>query len=1068
MNSKPPLSILTLLAFASILFSGCQDSAPEKGNSKANATGNQEASSPKISLDELLARTDLNDRARKAFERTKGIGQHEMARSVADQIIKNSFQKKEVLVSPKTSRRSPQTPQPTLSHNDNPTAGSDIDTTPISNEQWINASIEYLTIGVDHFEKRFIYGMPDDVRVDAATWMRNVVQQFYMSDNDDQWQSLYEQAAVLAARAEPLRDEPMFCFCRATAASFSVGGDAAVKYFERAWENFRSSEYPTRMPIYCYQFDRLYTPKRDSRRIKYEAVNVAFFHWIEKDFRAIGHDQRFAVQAFDSFFKMMLARNDTVALKAFEASIKNSKQLTAWTKAILLGQLNYRISYYPGYYRNSIPEAKNWTFKEFWKFAEQHWVDAYQLRPEFCDSVEMLLTLAKQGHTEQDEDYWFEKAIEYEPDRLNVYQQQVERLYPSNGGSAEKMLDFLLHHTKDNDSLTLDFLLPREIFRCRNNGEFDADQWQELITNPKVSEATLAALDKIISSGQNVPVTTQVFKPKFFLTVKAIFASQAKKYSVAEETFDELGDQLSKDGIRCFSIDHSSFTQMRSSVYAFTSEYQADAFKLEKLWGNTYKTRHENADKILELTERLGDWVDTNSGGLYFKHARNILMGELNFEDETLPLKFDEGFTVWQSTDFSQIKFVDADSVEIDNREGGSHFQLKSAYLLPQAKIFECDFSFPEPDAADSPQPEASQQLLQNDKQGVFRPSVGVGMAGNDYLMIGLGKATKKMTRDRRKSPYNGVLSVSPNYSAYELVSYDVVLKPDGNRLKIAVCKGFTEIYLNDNFIFRFSGPMFNPASQVSFEQPRPSRGRGTVVISNPSIRKWAENAPDLIKRDPKALIPFYEKAVKDEPNDAWQKLWLGEAKHLADDYEGALKHYLEAVQGGISPRLAGYYLGDAYDRLGKHEEAVEWYRKSVDPTVEPYAKRRGAIKPSTPEQWAAFRLRWNLATKATLSEKEKDELEAIGLNLKLTGLENQLSYLAVKIAQGRLKKDYPGTLEDLQRKMKFHAKKGQEEALRKLLQPVFDALAAGKPYVRPESQPPLYLTFDDDKRFFY
>ena len=1069
MKSKPLLSTLTLLAFIPMFFLGCQNNTPANTGATATATPEKATGPDMVTIADLLTRTDLNDKARKAFEGSEKRGQHEMAKSAAEEIVAKSYRKNEVRVKPKTGDRTQPTSLPTLSRNDSPTAVVDIETTPLSNDQLIDVGSSYYEMGVDHFEKRFIYGLPDDVRGDAAAWMRSVFREIHMSDNDDQWHSIHQQAAIIATRAKSLEDEPMFCFCRATAAALAIGEDAAVDYFDKAMINFRRSDYPTRMPICCYHFDKTFTPSTESRHFNYNVMNVAFFHWIENDFRAVGHEQRFALDPFKSFFDLMLIRGDKVATEAFIASVKNSEQLTPWTKAMLLSELNYKIGFYrAGYnYSNNASEEQISIFKKYCKIAEKHAIEAYKLRPEYYESVATLLTLAKFGYAEEDEDYWFEKAIEYEPDRLNVYRQQVDRLYPSNGGSTDKMLDFLLQRSKASDSLTLAFLLPREIFRCRGTGEFDADQWQELIASPRASEATLAALDKIIDSGQSVSVVNKIYSPEYYLTVKAIFAYQAKKFDIAEATFDQLGDQFSKEGLRCFSIDHSSYARLRSSVYAFTSEYQAEAFELEKLWGNTYETRHKNADRILELTDGLADWVNTHSGGLYFKHARNILLGELNFEDQTLPLKFDESFTVWQSGDFSQINFIDADSVEIDNRRGASRFHLNLAYWLPDAKTFECDFRFTEHDLAGSHQ-SATSQPIQKDKRGVFRPSVGVGTIGNSHLMIGLTTATNKRTRNARKLAYNGILTISPNYSSRDIVSYDVILKPEGNRLRIAVCEGYTEIFFDDNYVCRFSGPMFHPANQITFEQPKSARGRGTVMISNPSIRKWTNKGPDLVTRDPQALITYFEKAVKEEPDDAWQKFWLGQAKHFADDYQGALRQYIEAIEGGVSPRIAGYYLGDAYDRLGNREKAVEWYRRSVDPTVEQYPSPRGIINRSTPEQWAAFRLRWILATKTKLSEKELAELDGIRMNLKLTGLEDQLSYLAVDMAKGRLTKNYADALKGVERYIKSENRKRRTGDLRELLQPVLDAFAEGKPYVRPKSQRPLYLTFDDENRFFY
>ena len=1072
---RPITSILHLIVFFLLL--GFQIGCEGKGQSDSSLsqTNNETASAEnKVTLETLLARTDLNDVARSAFERSKKIGQKEMQRSVAEEIIRGSFRKPAVMVPPKTGLTVKPQPQPTLSRNENPVAETEPDTQPLTAALLLDARLRYIGMGVDHFENRLIYGLPDDVRSAAAGWMRRVIEQIPETDGDDQWRSLYDEAATIAARSEILESEPMFCMCRAVAAGEAIGQDAAAKYFAIAMAKFRTSDYPTRIVIRCYGLDSIYTYNLESREIDYYIINVAFFHWIEQDFLARGHEQRFALEEFSRFINWMLVVGDRVALESFEAAVKSSPQLPAWTKAMLLGKLHYQIGYH---YRgtgfiNTVSKENLEKLEKHCKIAEKHFIEAYRIQPQIPESAEALISIARLGYTEEDEVYWFEKATEYEPEHLQSYNERIVSLYPRWGGSVEEMVDFVLNQTKDTESLCVAYLLPRELLRWRSQKEVTAEQWEEIITDPRINEESLAALDKIISTGRDVVLGNEICHPKFFQTLKAIFAAKAKKYAIAEAAFEELDGQFSTTAIRIFNVARSSFTKMRSSVYAFTSEYQAEAIELQKLWGLTYETRHENADEILKLTDGLADWVNTHSGGLYFKNAREILVGELAFKNKTLPLKFDEDFTVWRSADFSQIKFLDADSVEVDNRKGPRQFQLTAATFVPNAKIFECDFRFPEPEKADSSVETTVVQPSDTDTSDKFRPSVGVSMIGENYLMIGLGRTNQiKNTKDKLR--FNGVLSFGPYYWRDESVEYFVKLKTGNNRLKIASGENYIEVYLNDNFVFRSFSKQFQPSTQISFGQPNAARGRGSVVVSSPSVRRWNLGPPPTLDQDADALIEYYQKAVEQDPENAWLKFWLGHAKHLAGDFEGAISHYQQAVTDGVTPRFAGYFIGDAYDRLGQSDEAIAWYRKGVDAaepsSPHPRATTRSVFSSSNPEDWAALRLQWNLSTKATLTESEIGELKAIGSgNVTVSGSENELSNVSFYLSRSRLKNEYAKTLKAIERQLAFHERSEKTSRRRDLLQPVLDALAEGKAFVQPQSQPPLYLSYrDHDKRFF-
>lgn len=355
--------------------------------------------------------------------------------------------------------------------------------------------------------------------------------------------------------------------------------------------------------------------------------------------------------------------------------------------------------------------------------------------------------------------------------------------------------------------------------------------------------------------------------------LKAILAAKAENYEVSEATFEELGDKFSTEAIRKLVYGGTSFNAMRSSVNAFNSEYHADAQELKRLWGNSYQQRHKNADKILALTDGMAEWVSTHSGGHYFKSAREILLAELAFKEEPVPLMFDEDFILWDSDDFSQFECVSPKTKRINNCRNNSKFRLRTRMRLMAQRIFECDVKFLdlEPDSSDpssgavdqQPSGSASQTDLTKNPGNAFRPSVAVGLIGRQYLSVGIGRA-KETSRNSWHPSFNGVLTFGPSYSRGNLIEYKVNIKPDQNRLKIFFGVGYIEVYLNNQFVFRSYSRRFDWCHRVVLEQPSAAQGRGVVEFSNLTIREWKQGPPPTRSRDTAALIEYYEAAAED------------------------------------------------------------------------------------------------------------------------------------------------------------------------------------------------------------
>jgi len=683
-----------MLTTTLLMSAGCEQAKTISGAKGTVRGGQASGGGDRVTIDELLARTDLTESARTTLKRSKQLGQESLARANAEMIIKNSYRVEPELVEPQTRTGSKPTARPSLSRYEG-TVDESFPDDVLSMNAYVKGQAELALIGIEHFKSRPIYDLSDTTRKDCVDWMQRLFKIMPYAGSVETWGKLAQEGENLQKQSKGLQDEPMFCLCRGIVAGELKDQHVAAEFLLRATKNFSVSHYPTRLPILCYRYSDRYVTL--VRREGYLEQAVAFKHWIDHDMRASGHEQRFllddinaCISDIDSWISLMYLNKDTDAIRELWGSVPESKWLTPWQREMVMGILKFRTGYfYRGSgFANTVTEEGREKMKLYCEGAHKHFEKAHEINPRFPEAATQLMAIASFGHSDREEEEWFELATKFETEYLPAFRLKRDRLRARWGGSPQEQLDFFMAQSKKHEGGTIAFLLPESLFQLKWQEEMEPKAWEKLIATPKVASQVIATLDKIIDSGEEVVVNRSIQKRDFFLTVKAYFAFKSGQYEVAESTFDELDGRVDRAAVAKLGLNGSAFELLRSTAYAFTCEYQDKALELKKLLGNSFDERTKNKDQILELTDGLSDWVDDHSGGLYFKLARQRALLEAKYASgEQVDLVFDENFTLWNSTDFTQNTFLSPTSVRLDNRLNNPKFSLILNAETPGDKI---------------------------------------------------------------------------------------------------------------------------------------------------------------------------------------------------------------------------------------------------------------------------------------------------------------------------------------------------------------------------------------------
>jgi tetratricopeptide (TPR) repeat protein len=990
--SKPfSTSFLLLVSIAVSGFCGCQGESATTQNNGPNSNGSTGKSVAaqagetskaisstgleKVGLDEILARNDLNEKAKVVFLARQKRGLKSLTKREVDRIIADSLiveQRMEPFVSKIGNW---DVPLPSQASSEPPSEFR-YPAKAMTRLEFFKAGTDFNRIGIEHFLKQEIPGLDDKAKSTAAEYMHEVLDATQIENADEEWARLNKKGSGLGADYPALQKDPMFKVCYGIAAASDHDLKKCYILLSQALEEFTVQDYPTRCSIYAHRVITVFHWEGEPARqdnIRYAMRCVAIKYWLENDLRANPEEHPFVLDEVLAVMSVAVRINDWEMLNVLVDSIKKNEKLPPWLKAMLVGNYEFHLGYaWRGSGFADTVTDEGWEKLELYtRKAAVYFDKAYKINPYFPQAATELITISQLGFSEESEEHWFERAIEHDPGSMEAFEAITNALLPKWGGSNEEVFDLLKSHAVDdsnvphaNTDIAVSFL--NSLYMIRQGNGLSKKEFGEFCKEDDRATIILNVIEHLIESDQETMMFGKIREKEYFLTLKALFATLTGKLPLADEAFQKLS-KYNQDAVRMFQSTGASFATDRAYAYVATSEYQADAGDLKKLVGESYETRQKNWKEILPIAESLSENVSPANGGRFFKQLADQIKLERNFlQGEEVPLKFSDDFMMWNVRDSRQLTFVSPDEAIIDNRKHELVFLLESLIEMPGDKQIDLDITFP---------------TIKDDSRnaGVRQPAPltlvthGYGDRG-DGLSVGLVRNnvdSKNRFDARAPRKRKGKLLFGNVHFGSDFKFYGLHLPDAENHFTVRIAGKYLELYVNNEFICRtWSNAHTSIFSTLSLRIPSSGpTGRGELRVSNIRVKAW--EGPPLALEDEK-LIKYYEKRVKENPKDGWPEFWLAQAFHRAESHEQAIEHYQKSIALGIRKSHAAFYIGDAYDRMDDPVNADKWYQISVENAPDEYPEankiysRAGRTVPdSYPEDWSRFRLDWIEAMQA-------------------------------------------------------------------------------------------------------
>ncbi len=1015
-----------------------------------------------ILITDVLKRKDLSPAAREKFLELKGIGVPEMRSSRVEKII--SENSAAAIKSRYTDYRDPAKGMiPTLAKTTPSKKEVKYSSKPHRGYERYFGRLEFERMGLEHFKTKKVgplLSAPNKTR--TIKFMEDVISAKPYRDSKRTWEKLLAEAQTLAKIQQGPRYDPFFMYCHALVTDYGGRPAEAIMILENALDKFAKDDYPARVVVQAhYQLVNAH-PKEISGAVwvkKAAKYYAAVDYWLSSDFRAQPHEHQYVLENINSFTNSCVTHGDWEMLDAFIESFSQQTHLPDWVRSMVRGNYYSVVGWgYRGSGMANTVSDEGWKkFKEHQTKAAGFFKQAHQFNPLFPESAMAMIDICRTGHSDETQDFWFEKAIEADANFYAAYTNRLHGLTPQWGGSFEKMIEFARHHAlKPRDDASM---VPYLLIECRNSILGRTDLTQEAretyLETPEFRSDVIKSIDLLMKSEHGPLLGDSIRDKNFLLTLKAVYSVQFGDMDTAHDTFDKLGKKLNNKALDIARVDAATLKAFRSPSFALTSEYQAEARELEKLFGDSYEHRLSNSREILELADNVLRENTDPTGSIFFKKIRDqVLLERAYANGREIKLPFDPTMMLWECGDIRHFEFESKDSVFVDNRKLDLTYMLTSIVRTPGSKVIELDIEYPE-----DKQPGASSVLD-------LTPSVVPAMmhTASNRLAIGLSRDFKENRRasgnvkDRRAKLWYGFAQQTSTKYVYQLN-----LIPRTAKLRIFIAKEYFEVYVNDKFVMRTHRPdVWAVKNYFVLTQPTCLNGRGKFKISNIRLKQW-DGKPRPYQATNEELVTNYAKHCKENPKDKWFAFWLAHAYHKSNKLQEALEQYKKSIELGIPESVAGFYLGDVNDRLEQYDEAKKWYEIAANQETEDRTEMpriADGYAYSNPQNWAAYRLAWINRTspdEAIRKSHNENDFASIYLPHKVAWIE-KLVWAQRKAVEG----DFAGA-EAKAKTILSNCSVEMEQRVMKIIA----AYQAGKPYVHDSKNKPFYMHVEKTIPFF-
>ena len=458
--------------------------SPENKGPDLSASGLE-----KVTIDSLLSRTDLNEKARKVFVDRKNRGQKTVIAREANKIIEESLIVEPVLANLNSKYGRGQYKLPSMSSFEPETSFTYSPDIPDSVERF-KGTYAFYRKGIEHFQNKGFDNLTDSQKSQVVDYMNRVFEA--MQWEFKEWSALNQQGDRLLAKHGDLSKDPMFLLCHGIAAGSDDELRKCNETLFKALDLFCIQEYPTRCAIVTHRQLQEFRWSREHPRVannRYSRQCVAMKYWLEKDFRATPNEHRDAFAEIKHFVDVAARARDWDMLRDFTQSVESNERLPDWIRSMILGRYNFKLGYsWRGEDTADTVTEEGWKkLKEYCQISTKHYEKAWEINPRFPESACALIDISNLGYSGNSEDHWFQKAIEHEKGYFPAYSMRFHSLLPKWGGSHEELFELAASHAQRSleakDPIATDpaigVSLINALFQMRHSSRLSTDEFRE-------------------------------------------------------------------------------------------------------------------------------------------------------------------------------------------------------------------------------------------------------------------------------------------------------------------------------------------------------------------------------------------------------------------------------------------------------------------------------------------------------------------------------------------------------------------------------------------------------------
>ena len=195
----------------------------------------------------------------------------------------------------------------------------------------------------------------------------------------------------------------------------------------------------------------------------------------------------------------------------------------------------------------STVKPEGWrVFQKELKVAEEHFVAAHELHPEFPEAATAMIAVSMATGGEVGEREWFDRAVAAQFDYGPAYRRLLWALRPRWGGSHEQMYQFGVEclETERFGTCVPYFLLPA----LWGIGS-EMDDWRLVYRRPGTYKRLKTYFEGVLAE------PSRAKEADYFKTQYGILAWAVEEYDDARKLFDELGDKVHLAEFKEFAVD---------------------------------------------------------------------------------------------------------------------------------------------------------------------------------------------------------------------------------------------------------------------------------------------------------------------------------------------------------------------------------------------------------------------------------------------------------------------------------------------------------------------------------